>query len=106
MLLSGHVHLWEQTSFSSGQPTQFVSGFSGTAEDIVPLPASVAPGEMPAPGAVVAHMSSWIDGFGFMTMQRTGATDWLVIVHDRDGRERNRCTVHGRESSCAVAQVK
>jgi hypothetical protein len=106
ILLSGHVHLWEQTSFSSAHPTQFVSGFSGTAEDIVPLPASVPPSETPAPGAVVAHMSSWIDGFGFMTMERTGAKDWLVVVHDRDGKERNRCMVHGRESSCAVPQVK
>jgi hypothetical protein len=51
-------------------------------------------------------MSSWIDGFGFMTMQRTGAKDWQVVVHDRDGKERNRCAVHGRESSCAVPQVK
>ncbi|MGZ5198896.1 MAG: metallophosphoesterase [Telluria sp.] len=106
ILLSGHVHLWEQTSFSSGQPTQFVSGFSGTAEDIVPLPASVPPGETPAPGAVVAHMSSWIDGFGFMTMERTGLRDWLVVIRDRDGRERNRCEVHGRDSRCTVRQVK
>jgi hypothetical protein len=100
------VHLWEQASFSSAHPTQFVSGFSGTAEDIVPLPASVPPNETPAPGAVVAHMSSWIDGFGFMTMERTGPQDWLVVVRDRDGRERNRCDVHGRASTCAVLQVK
>jgi hypothetical protein len=106
MLLSGHVHLWEQVSFAGDQPTQFVSGFAGTAEDIVPLPASVPPSEMPAPGAVVAHMSSWIDGFGFMTMERTGAQDWLVKVWDRDGVERNRCTVKGNQSACEIAQVK
>jgi hypothetical protein len=106
MLLSGHVHLWEQTSFASEHPTQFVSGFSGTAEDIVPLPALPPPGKTPAPGAIVEHMSSWIDGFGFMTMERTGAESWLVKVWDRDGRERNSCTVEGRKSRCAVAQVK
>jgi hypothetical protein len=106
MLLSGHVHLWEQVSFSSNHPTQFVSGFSGTAEDIVPLPASVAPGVAPAPGAVVEHMSSWIDGFGFMTMERLGPDRWQVKVWDRDGRERNSCQVEGRRSMCAVAQVK
>jgi hypothetical protein len=104
MLLSGHVHLWEQVSFSSGHPTQFVSGFSGTAEDIVPLPATT-PEVPPAPGALVEHMSSWIDGFGFMTMERTGAGSWLVKVLDRDGHERNRCNVHGRKSECAVGQV-
>jgi hypothetical protein len=106
MLLSGHVHLWEQVSFASAHPTQFVSGFSGTAEDIVPLPARVPPGQAPAPGAIVEHMSSWIDGFGFMTMERTGADAWLVVVHGRDGRERNRCTVSGSKSACAVEQVK
>jgi len=105
MLLSGHVHLWEQTSFASAHPTQFVAGFSGTAEDIVPLPALPPAGKTPAPGAIVEHMSSWIDGFGFMTMERTGAEAWLVKVWDRDGRERNRCTVEGRKSRCALAQV-
>lgn len=105
MLLSGHVHLWEQMSFSSGHPTQFVAGFSGTAEDIVPLPASPPPGVSPAPGAVVEHMSSWIDGFGFMTMERSGADKWLVKVHDRDGRERNSCVVEGKKSRCALPQV-
>jgi hypothetical protein len=105
VLLSGHVHLWEQLSFSSDHPTQFVSGFAGTSEDIVPLPASAPPGLTPAPGALVEHMSSWIDGFGFMTMERTGEQDWLVTVRDRDGAERNRCTVHGSKSVCALAQV-
>jgi hypothetical protein len=106
MLLSGHVHLWEQLSFSSGHPTQFVAGFSGTSEDIVPLPATPPPGVSPAPGAVVEAMSSWIDGFGFMTMERTGTEKWLVKVHDRDGRERNSCVVEGKKSRCAMPQVK
>jgi hypothetical protein len=105
MLLSGHVHLWEQLSFASAHPTQFVAGFSGTAEDIVPLPASAPPGRTPAPGAIVEHMSSWIDGFGFMTMERTGPDTWLVKVWDRDGGERNSCKVEGRRSRCAVGQV-
>ena len=83
---SGHVHLWEQASFASEHPTQFVSGFSGTAEDIVPLPAMPPAGKTPAPGAVVGHMSSWIDGFGFMTMERTGPRRGLVKVWDPDGR--------------------
>jgi len=105
VLLSGHVHLWEQVSFSSDHPTQFVSGFAGTAEDIVPLPASVPPGTTPAPAAIVEAMSSWIDGFGFMTMERRGADRWDVVVHDRHGRERNTCTVEGRRSRCALPQV-
>jgi len=105
MLLSGHVHLWEQTSFASDHPTQFVAGFAGTAEDIVPLPRTPPAGQAPAPGAVIEAMSSWIDGFGFMTMERTAPDTWHVVVHDRDGRERNTCTVEGRHSTCAVPQV-
>lgn len=105
ILLSGHVHLWEQVSFASDHPSQFVSGFAGTAEDIVPLPAELAPGTSPAPGAEVEAMSSWIDGFGFMTMERRGPDRWDVVIHDRDGTERNRCTVEGRRSRCALAQV-
>ncbi|WP_081933702.1 metallophosphoesterase [Massilia sp. 9096] len=105
VLLSGHVHLQEQLSFVQDFPSQFVAGFAGTAEDIVPLPASVPPGTQPAPGAEVASMSSWIDGFGFMTMERTGADSWTVIIHDRKGATMNTCTLEGRRSHCAVAQV-
>ena len=105
VLLSGHVHLWEQTSFSSDHPSQFVAGFAGTAEDIVPLPRTPPAGQSPAPGAVLEAMSSWIDGFGFMTMERTGPDAWTVVVHDRDGRQRNTCTVAGRHSRCTVPQV-
>lgn len=106
VLLSGHVHLWEQTSFGSDHPTQFVAGFAGTAEDIVPLPAAVPPTVTPAPGALVEAMSSWIDGFGFMTMERTGPDAWHAVVHDRDGRARNTCEIEGRHSRCALAQVQ
>lgn len=105
MLLSGHIHLWEQVGFSSGHPTQFISGFAGTLEDIVPLPARPRAGMEPAPGAVVESMSSWIDGFGFMTMERTGTDTWTVQVHDLHGAVRNTCAVRGKQSSCAVAQV-
>lgn len=105
-LLSGHVHLWQQASFSSGHPSQFIAGFAGTSEDIVPLPERLPPGVTPAPGAVVEHFSSWVDGFGFMTMERRGAQQWHVEVHDLQGSIRNRCELDGRHSRCEVAQVK
>ncbi|WP_328595624.1 metallophosphoesterase [Rugamonas rivuli] len=105
-MLSGHVHLWEQVSFASGHPSQFISGFSGTAEDTVPLPERLPDGVTPAPGAVVEQFSSWVDGFGFMTMERQGAERWLVQVHDLQGRVRNTCQLDGKRSRCALAQVK
>ena len=106
MLLSGHIHLWQEVSFSSPHPTQFVAGFSGTMEDPVPLPARLPPGATPAQGAVVEHHSSWVNGFGFMTMERKGPGQWLVKVWDSAGRQRNTCNVDGRHSSCELAQVK
>lgn len=105
-MLSGHVHLWQQLSFSSGHPSQFVAGFSGSAEDIAPLPAVLPPEAMPAPGVTVEHFSSWIDGFGFMGLERSGPGDWNVTVFDRHGQIKNRCKISGRRSVCDVAQVK
>jgi hypothetical protein len=103
--LSGHVHLWEQVSFSSDHPSQFISGFSGTAEDIVPLPATLPDNAVAAPGAAVASISSWVDGFGYMTMERTGAEQWNVTVWDVSGAVRNTCTITGSKSVCAKQQV-
>jgi hypothetical protein len=105
VLLSGHVHLWEQVSFRNAYPTQFVSGFSGTAEDIVPLPEELPEGAQPAPGAIVDALSSWVDGFGYMTMERTAVDGWDVKVWDLDGQIRNRCTVSGSKSKCEKKQV-
>jgi hypothetical protein len=104
-VLSGHVHLWEQVSFSSAHPTQFISGFSGTAEDLVPLPAVLPDGAMPAPGAIVERISSWVDGFGYMTMERAGPEQWDVKVWDTAGLVRNTCKITGSKSVCAKLQV-
>jgi len=104
-LLAGHIHLWEMVNFSSHHPAQFIAGFSGTQEDIVPLPPAPPPGASPAPGAVVEAMSSWIAGFGFMTMERRGADRWRVDVRDREGQVRNTCEIVGSKAKCAKAVV-
>jgi hypothetical protein len=105
MALAGHVHVWEQVSFSSPHPTQFVTGFSGTQEDVVPIPPALPAEASVAPGAVVEAFSSWVDGFGFMTLARTGAQTWDVQVHDQNGAVVNHCTVDGRHSKCDLARV-
>jgi hypothetical protein len=105
MLLSGHVHVWQQVSFSSAHPTQFVTGFSGTQEDVVPIPANVPENASVAPGAKVEAFSAWVDGFGFMTLERTGRETWDVEVHDQNGDVVNRCKVTGRHSKCDLARV-
>ncbi|EGF32913.1 hypothetical protein IMCC9480_1629 [Oxalobacteraceae bacterium IMCC9480] len=105
-LLSGHTHLWQQVSFASAHPTQFIAGFSGTMEDLVPLPDVLPSGATPAPGAIVASVSAWTGGFGYMTMERSGARQWQVRVWDTAGREVNRCQVEGSKSACEKARIQ
>lgn len=105
VLLSGHVHLWQQVSFRTNHPSQFIAGFSGTLEDVVPIPAKLPKGATPAEGAIISHFSSWVDGFGYMTMERTGPKRWSVKVWNLDGKVVNTCKVHGRISICAHARV-
>jgi len=105
MLLSGHVHVWEQLSFSSPHPTQFVAGFSGTQEDIVPLPKTLPGSAYVGPGVSPDRFSSWVDGFGFMTMVRTGPESWDIEAHYVNGKVVNRCKAQGRQSSCETPQV-
>jgi hypothetical protein len=105
LLLSGHVHVWEQLSFGGTYPSQIVAGFSGTLEDIVPLPETLPANSGLVPGATPDMFSSWVDGFGFMTMERTGSAVWKAEIHDRTGKVVNRCTIDGRISKCEVRQV-
>jgi hypothetical protein len=105
MVLSGHQHVWQQTGFASDHPVQVVSGFAGTDEDLAPLPAVVPPGTEPAPGAVVDQMSSWVGGYGFMTLERTGPAAWTGKVWDRHGKLQNTCRIEGRRSRCELASV-
>jgi len=106
VVLSGHVHLWEQVSFASDHPSQFIAGFSGTQEDVVPMPRVLPADAAPAPGTRVAAFSSWISGFGFMTLERRAADRWDVKVWNLAGQVVNRCRIDGRRSRCDKAQVE
>jgi hypothetical protein len=68
------------------------------------LPVQLPEGVTPAPGAVVEAYSHWIDGFGFMTMERQGPDQWLVLIHDLQGQIRNRCQINGRH--CAANAIR
>jgi hypothetical protein len=105
LLLSGHVHVWEQLSFAGRYPSQFVAGFSGTQEDIVPLPETLPANLEPEPGVKPDAFSSWVDGFGFMTLERTGPSRWTARIHDLTGKVVNRCAIKGRISKCDLRQV-
>ena len=57
VLIAGHIHLWEQVSFATDFPSQFIAGFSGTQEETVPLPVRPPADVTPAPGAVACAQS-------------------------------------------------
>jgi len=100
VLLSGHIHIWEQLSFSTPHPSQFVTGFSGTLEDTPALPEHPGPSDTPAPGAVLEHFSVWGGQFGYMTLERRATDRWAATVHDVDGKVVRRCEIDGRTSRC------
>lgn len=100
VLLSGHVHLWEQVGYASRHPSQFIAGFSGTDEDVIPLPDALPEEFAPAPGARIEHASHLLFEFGYMTLERTGARQWHAEVWDKDGRAVRVCAIDGRRSAC------
>jgi predicted MPP superfamily phosphohydrolase len=106
LLLNGHIHVLEQLSFGGDYPSELVTGFSGTQEDIVPLPAHLPPTETLAPGAVVQNFSSWVDGFGFAELERVGPGAWRIRIFDVEGKQVNVCSLVGRVSKCEVDQVR
>jgi hypothetical protein len=106
LLLNGHIHVLEQLSFGGDYPSELVTGFSGTQEDIVPLPAHLPPTETPAPGALVQNFSSWVDGFGFAELERVGPGAWRIRIFAADGQQVNSCSLMGRVSKCDVDQVR
>lgn len=103
--MAGHYHVWEQVSFASNHPSQFIAGISGTQEDIVPMPESLSAGASPTPGAKPDHLSSWIDGFGYMTLERRDASHRDVKVWNLAGEVLNTCEIDGRHSVWEKARV-
>ena len=98
MVMNGHVHEAQVTSYTTGQPPSFVLGNGGTN----PIEAFTQPLDPPNPGPpgtldAVAFMDS--PTWGFATMERSGA-GWVVTFHDQDGSVRNACSVAGRVLSC------
>ncbi len=100
VLLSGHIHIWEQLSFATPQPTQFVTGFSGTLEDVPNIPEHPPADATPAVGAVLDQFSVWNGQFGWMTLERRGTDRWAATVHDVQGGVVRRCEITGRRSVC------
>jgi hypothetical protein len=98
VVLSGHNHVFEVVSFSSGHPPQFITGNGGDWAD-EPFPVPFPMDKQPAPGAVISQFLS-TTRFGFMTMERDGA-GWSMRAFDYEGRPLASCTVAARQAPCS-----
>jgi hypothetical protein len=98
LIISGHVHLWEQVDYGGRRPSQLIAGFSGTQEDVVTLPPTLPALFQQEKG--IAAFAGITGTFGYMTMTRQGADQWQVRVYDVDGKSLQTCSVVGRRSTC------
>ncbi|CAN5869316.1 metallophosphoesterase [soil metagenome] len=99
--LSGHVHLFEAITFSSGHPAQFISGNGGSSLDQA-LPQSLAPGRTPYAAARVAHFSN-SNEVGFMTMERDDK-GWTLQAWNQYGKLFTSCQMQAGVTTCHQAQ--
>ncbi|MFZ6654696.1 metallophosphoesterase family protein [Undibacterium sp. TJN19] len=95
--LAGHVHIFEALTFSSGQPTQFVTGNGGSSLDI-PLPTPIAADLTPYTGARVDHFSN-SNSVGFTTLERE-ANGWKVQAWDKNGKLITKCMMQNQKTDC------
>ena len=85
-LLSGHIHLWQQVSFSTPQPSQFISGFSGTLEDTPSAPANLAEARLMGTSPALADVTTRSFVFGFGLLERRGNGGWRYSAFDQNGK--------------------
>lgn len=102
VLLAGHIHTWQHEDFGGIEPSQFITGFSGTQEDAGPIPKVLPSGVSPAPDAPVRRFDAMTKQFGFMLLDRTGTRSWRGTVYSADGELLWRCRIQRRRSVCSL----
>jgi Calcineurin-like phosphoesterase len=100
-LFSGHDHLFEMASFSTAQPTQFISGNAGARTD-APLPIPLPAVPPASKGATVDAITS-TSQYGFMFVERNfDDLDFSRIeARDRRGRVLTSCELRGSKARCS-----
>ena len=83
-MLAGHIHLFQVARYAD-RPTQVITGFSGTLEDVPLGPANMAD-TAGKPGAPTLTALTTIPGrFGYALLQRRGY-GWRLTAYDADGK--------------------
>ncbi|MEP6943650.1 MAG: metallophosphoesterase [Betaproteobacteria bacterium] len=96
--ISGHIHLFEAVSFTTGQPTQLIAGTGGDWADVA-LPRSLPPDATPSPGAVIGSIV-WSNQPGFTLMEREDDGTWRVEARDATGGIMTTCRLRETKLKC------
>ncbi len=96
-VMSGHVHLFQAISFSSGHPNALVLGNSGTQMEGILNPA-VALKASPAAGAKVSSFATQ-DGYGFATLDKQ-TQGWKLTEWSVSGKALHVCDLKGSVLAC------
>lgn len=100
LALHGHVHDFQAISFKSGQTATIVSGTAGDNLDVA-LPDPLGADVVPAPGAIIDHISHHAS-FGFLLMEHRAkpSTGWSFKAYTADGKLLATCLQEGYSLSC------
>ena len=83
-MLAGHIHLFQVARFSD-RPTQVITGFSGTLEDVPLGPASLAEAAGTPGAPTLTALTTIPDRFGYALMERR-AHGWRLTAYGVDGK--------------------
>jgi hypothetical protein len=90
-MFAGHVHFFQYARIA-GQPTQVVTGFSGTFEDSPPSPAGMADIQGKAGAERLDALTTVSGRFGYALLERKGG-GWQLTAFALDGTELGRFTI-------------
>lgn len=98
LFIGGHIHLFQALSFDGVRPPQLVVGNSGTLLDrAIQTPLT----GLEAGGMKVAY-GTFIDRFGYVTMDRRLDGSWAVGVRNVSGGEMDKCLLDGKKLECGL----
>lgn len=92
LIISGHIHVFEILSFEGKVPLQSISGNGGTYMDQNPNLAQTTNNE--------DVREKQVDKFGFTTLVKQNANNWLMVDRDINGSPLVSCQLSNRSATC------
>ncbi len=90
-MLAGHIHLFQYARFSD-RPTQVITGFSGTMEDIPSAPATLSEAAEKHDAAPLTALTTIGEKFGYAVLLRQ-SHGWRLTVFSAEGEQLGEYTL-------------